>query len=124
MRYCLINILVSYKFMEEDHSSKSIIFGEEYINILNTLSILDDSFTKENIFVDTCLNKLYQKLGIKLSTSEETTLSKKVLKILSKPKGSLELQNILPELTSSMCDMLFEAVSKNFNYYEFLTDKG
>ena len=99
--------------MEEDFSSTFNNNEEEFIDILNTLSILDDSFTEENVFINSFLDKLLIKLDIKTSLLE-ISISKKILKILGKPKGSLELQNILPELTTNMCDKIYDTVSQAF----------
>ena len=105
--------------MEEDHISANSI-NEEFIDIINTLSVLDDSFTKETVFLYACLDKINVKLNLKKSTTEDIPLSKRIYSIINKPKGSLELQNILPELTTSMCDSIYEAVSKlNCKYYLF-----
>lgn len=77
---------------------------------------VNDIIINEHNELNSIINKLALKLKINIINSEVSALSEKIKRIIEKSKGSLELQKLLPELTTSMCDMLYDAVS----YYRLL----
>ena len=90
-------------------SSKNDLYEE-----MKQIYCINDILVNELDQLNSYLNKLVHKLKVKLINLEEIPLAEKIKRIIEKSKGSLELQKLLPELTTSMCDIIYDAVSKLF----------
>jgi hypothetical protein len=104
--------------MEEVNLSLEVS-ENDIIEEIKQIYCFDDFFNNKLDQLNSYLNKLVQKLDIKISNkpnSEKSSTLEKIKKVAEKSKGSLELQKLLPKLTTSMCDMIFQLVSFNFNY--------